>query len=573
MPPQGHIPIGERNKVRVRSQRACGPCRKRKIKCDGNDPCAACVGYGYDCVFTQRSPARVRSSTATAASPVRSNVSSNDARPSFSTPVTGRVTQPFMGLESLVPDARANAPLHQHIKTRFTSAYSAVAFPTRLGIKLGLPNAPRLQAFAWNAGMRAEKDYVPPKCLRDIISLDEMRHYSKKFFEEVNPFFGFLDRDIFTSRLGEFWALDHQGADFEACACGVFALGSYFSGGSSPSQYEAEVAEQGRLLLDMSVAYPPCMISVKHVAAWTLRAIYLRLTTRPHLSWMASCTSVHLAESIGLHREFNEIQRPRTVSRLEIELRRRTFWVTMCLHQFFSSEYGRSRVVLDSVVCQPITHQEGDSTSATLAILRSVPDQGHIGRPVELIEALLNATTLPAESPFLALLKADACFCIYRMLCSTNSRLHFEQITPLLETIRIALDAVAFLSSLSQAWWNIVGTPFHSICVLISIGSSESFDLLPSALQGLKNVTTKFNSHLSNEAIRTAHTLVQGTRDKRRQELDNLDKSLESFGSPVPVLESRYDPLLSGSEWPMEHDLGFQDYLDMTNYFNDERGF
>lgn len=418
MPPQGHIPHSERIKVRVRSQRACGPCRRRKIKCDGNHPCAACVGYGYDCVFIQHSEARPSrlSSTATAeaaSSPVRPNGRSNVDIPSEpaapiirrpSTSAPAKVTQPFMGQESIVPDSNGKTHLLQHIKTRFTNAYSAVAWPKRLGLSLGLANPPRLQAFGWNAGTRPEQNYVPSTTIRDIVSLADMNYYAKLYFEVVHPFFGFLHPDWFASRTTDFWVVQQDGTDFEACLCGVYALGSYFSSDKQVSPLEAQVVEHGRLLLDMSTAFPPAMISVKHVAAWILRTIYLRLTTRSHISWMASCTAVHLAESVGLHREINEIQRPRDIPQLEIELRRRTFWVALRPHEYISTEYGRSSVVLHSIACLPIASDSGNITLETLAILHSVPDHSYIGKSTELLEAFQIALELPAPSPFLVLL-------------------------------------------------------------------------------------------------------------------------------------------------------------------------
>jgi len=113
------------------------------------------------------------------------------------------------------------------------------------------------------------------------------------------------------------------------------------------------VVEQAKVLLDLTISHPPALLSVKHVVAWVLRAIYLRCTTRPHLSWMASNNALHIAEALGLHREFSEIHNSctmfRKVSPLEIDLRRRTFWVAMALNQFFASEYGRSRVHIDFV--------------------------------------------------------------------------------------------------------------------------------------------------------------------------------------------------------------------------------
>ena len=41
-----------------RSYRACGACRRRKRKCDGQLPCSTCAGYGYHCDYesAQESP-------------------------------------------------------------------------------------------------------------------------------------------------------------------------------------------------------------------------------------------------------------------------------------------------------------------------------------------------------------------------------------------------------------------------------------------------------------------------------------------------------------------------------------
>jgi hypothetical protein len=521
-------------------------------------------------VYTQKSEPRPVSSTAAAASPAISNTGSHDARPPDPVGTTvppATVDQQFMGQESIIPEPNGESQLLRSIKTRFTSAYSAIAWPKRLGMSLGMSSPPRLQAFGWNPGTRIEQNYVPPNIICDIISQEEMNHFADVYFKEVHPFFGFLDPEMFIARSNEFWVSRKRGTDFEACMCTVFALGSYFSGNSPSSQFESQVVEHGRLLLDMSFVYPPAMVSIKHVAAWTLRALYLRLTTRPHLSWIASCTAVHLAESIGLHREITEIQMPRSVSPLEVELRRRAFWVTMAVHQYFASEYGRSRVVLDSIACLPITPgSTNDFTPETMAILQSVPESNYLGRIPELLQALSKVTALAAKSPFLVLLRADACFCIYRMLCSTNSRLPAEQIPAVLEVVRVALNAVVFVCTLTHPWWNAVGTPFQSVCVLISIGTPDSFALVPNAMESLKNVTTKYPCHLSDEAFRTAHALVRGARDKRSGELKSLDRGLGIGGELLLPPNSNFNAPLN-LDWPVESDQGFQDFLDLTNYY------
>jgi hypothetical protein len=476
----------------------------------------------------------------------------------FEGPLPQKEDAPYIAAESLVPDANS-ALLHQSIKTRFTSSSSAIAFPTNLGVSLGLSDPPRLQAFGWNPGTRPEQKFLPNKTICNIITLDEMKYFADKYFKEVHMYFGIISEDLFTSRSPDFWnSSNKHGTDFEALICGVVALGSYFSG-SAGSAAEAEIVDHGRILLDLSTAYPPALLSMKHVGAWILRAIYLRCNTRPHLSWMASCTAVHISEAIGLHRDIKNIRMkqspPRNISPVEEDLRRRTFWVAMALNQFLAAEYGRTRVNLDQIDCKPLLPQAGDLTTQTTAIMQSVP--GSNGTVSDLFTALNVAAALPANSAFLVLLRADVCFCIYRMFRSTNLALLASQIAALLEVIRVALDGVKFLRTLGQCWWNIIGTPFHCICVLLSVGTSESFAMIPGALETLKNTVAIYDSHISNEALRTAYALVQGARAKMGRETEILDHGLTIVGD---LSDRPKGDLGSLGGWDVGDALGFIDY-------------
>lgn len=43
---------------RRRVTRACDECRRKKIKCDGKQPCTHCTVYSYDCTYDQPSNRR-----------------------------------------------------------------------------------------------------------------------------------------------------------------------------------------------------------------------------------------------------------------------------------------------------------------------------------------------------------------------------------------------------------------------------------------------------------------------------------------------------------------------------------
>jgi hypothetical protein len=554
MPPQRHLVRSGQGTVRQRSQRACAPCRKRKIKCDGNQPCAACSGYGYECVYPEKETSTT-SSTKSADSRLKSGLSSSEAtREPMKFANAPEI--PYVATETIIEPV-GDPLIGKNLKTRFTSTYSAIAAPRILGISLDMPNPPRLQSFGWNPGTRPEAIPKPRSCVCDLISIDDMKSFATIYFQEVHPYFGIIDREMFLEGASSFWNSHKRGADFEAVICGVIALGSYFSG---PASFHAEnqIVEQGLHLVNFSISHPPALLSINHVVGWILRTIYLRSTTRPHLSWIASCTAVHIAESIGLHRGMNESQlTSQQVSDREVVFRLRPLWVAIGLNQFLSYEYGRTRVHLDLTACTPLAPVAGDLTAQTVAILRSVPGpQDVLGRGPELLSALKSATELPVSGPFLGLLRADACFCICWMLRSSNLSLSTTQIRNVLDAVRVAMDGAKFLVSTQMPWWNAVGTPFRAVGVLLELGTSDSLAMLPLVLETLKSVGGVFDSHLSREALTTALALVQGARDKRVRDLTSLDQGLGVIGDlPQPlgfdIVNKEMD-----FEWPMDMNMG-----------------
>lgn len=63
--------------TRQRSRIACEPCRERKRKCDGEDPCGLCRNYGYECLYRTFPRKRRRESRSTLSSQ-RYSISSQD---------------------------------------------------------------------------------------------------------------------------------------------------------------------------------------------------------------------------------------------------------------------------------------------------------------------------------------------------------------------------------------------------------------------------------------------------------------------------------------------------------------
>jgi hypothetical protein len=283
---------------------------------------------------------------------------------------------------------------------------------------------------------------------------------------------------------------------------------------------------------------------------------------------MASCTSVHVAESIGLHRNICENRAKRALlqffSASDKDLRKRTFWVAISLNQFLSAEYGRSRIHLDLIDCKLFEDRQEDFTTRTINLMQSVPGKIINGDSVlDSLSALDKALDFQANSPFLGLLRADVCFCNFRIIRSKNISLTETQVTSVLEVIRVAMDGVKFLMTMKQPWWNVVGTPFHAVCVLLSIRTAAGFAILPDVVGTLRSIVAEYDSHLSREALRTAIDLIQGAKAKVTGELDSLNHSLGTFRDVSPASTGRMTPI--DVAWAFGDGLGFSDFLDFSS--------
>jgi hypothetical protein len=197
----------------------------------------------------------------------------------------------------------------------------------------------------------------------------------------------------------------------------INALRSLFSPSKDPWPLESNVIAQGLHLLDISTSFPPAQLSLKFVSAWVLRALYLRCTTRPHLSWMASCDTLYIAEAIGLHQELNNLdvleKRKPDVLYNEAKMRRKTFWAALSLNRLFSMNYGRTSLTLDWVTCSADDPSDQFGSVAEFpSLCQLLPlDVNSIrnlaGRKEILVSCLQELAAFEARCAPLALLRAE----------------------------------------------------------------------------------------------------------------------------------------------------------------------
>ncbi|TVY82632.1 Protein RDR1 [Lachnellula suecica] len=580
VPLQGQTRVGSspRRTMRRRIRKACEPCRRRKVKCDGGNPCELCLGYDYSCIYAKNEVTAVEK-----VSPPSNISPATPSKLPEKLPVTSispgeDVKEP--GNKLYVLSEEQQSP--RTANTRFTRVDSAIAFPRSLGLSLDAGDPPRLQAFAWNTGTRRENLEVIRPNLFEYITLQDVETFSNIYFSDINPIFGISIREEFDRRVSHCWKTQDIDAGFEVVLCGVVALGSLFS--SNMFMHEAAIVEQARLTLDHTFAHSRVLLSVDFVVGWILRAIYLRSTTRPHVSWMASSMAMHIAESIGLHQELGEIKMTQKaqsqshfISEAEIETRRKIFWVASSLNQFLSAQYGRTMTVLQNITCRYPKAGSDDVADDLVGIIRLVPylcDKGSPSSVAVLTEGIMQLGKLTIQKQPLLLLRAEAVFGVYRKVRYIGAALSPAQTEVVLSVITSALDAADSLTAQSKQWWTIVGVPFHSICVLLALNTMESLCLLHKAMETLQNVAIAFSSHVSREAARTAHYLVKVAEKKRRGELECLQRclNLNTNMSASPYAQISSSEMLSdlpSFEWPTDVDLGFSDFLDASYIYED----
>ena len=545
---------------RRRARRACEPCRQRKRKCDGREPCQTCIEAEYDCFFaaeSSRFEARRLNKPRGAVHKTRSEADEH-------TPITASSATLDRGTQRLSDSEMGNTERVSNmfldpVRSRYVSASSAVAFPRILGVEFAQGPAPRVHSFAWNLGVRAELSSIQPDVTK-LLSLEQAKRLSDVYFTVVHPCFSFLKQTDFERDCTSRWLGSSTDREIDAIICGVSALGSFFSGDANQIIETALVEHAREILQSSSVLIYP---TLKNVGAWILRTIYLRLTTRPHASWIASCTSMHISEATGLHKDLSK-GLPKRIP-IDNESRRRIFWTAWSLHTILSLEYGRVRVDLPHTCEDPSPDLVSQSSLDLLAIARTVAGDRAGDDQTEKVcileDALVNLKKLTVHSSISSLIRADMVFSIYRHLRLLHSQFTKDQLNDIIDIGYNAMPHAQSLVHENLPWWNVISTPFQYACVLLAIDSPESLSVVSEVMTILEDINKAFDTHMVREATRVARSLIKMARDRKAEDLKKLDSCVPTVSEQnqnigFPDLGSQ--PFLNWPDDPFDWDILYQ---------------
>ncbi|KAF3761844.1 hypothetical protein M406DRAFT_265773 [Cryphonectria parasitica EP155] len=498
---------------RKRSRLACQPCRERKRKCDGREPCTTCTEWGYECHYeVQARRARPSTTSATRATPDR--------------PVAPRPKP----LQSDLPEA-STAGSDQGGLVRRLEANSGAAFVRKLALRIDPTKAPKLNLFGWNVGARQLSseplNSTPALSVVEITSYEHLKVLAQVYFDKVDPCYGFIDQRHFFERLAARWTLRGPPDIYDSVLCGVAALGCLFSQRNA-TVTELHLARSARASLDnYQLSGPPCL---DLITGWTLQTIYLRLTSSPHATWMASCTLMHLVEASGVYPESpSAVLLPS--AQWDDDLTRRIVGMAHHMNVWTSFDLGLSRVSFQNSDLPALPSvRPGDYT---VELLRLIPislslDPGRIKDETDLTSTLSKVLEGTHTQPPSVLAQCNLVLCILRRIHTQNLDISSDLAQKILALLRRGLEASRTLIVDCAPWHHVANVPFQIICVLLVLDTRSSLAMLPEAMQTLSVIASTCNTETLRDAYSTACLLVLLHQQRRQDDLAILGEVLNT---------------------------------------------
>lgn len=235
-----------------------------------------------------------------------------------------------------------------------------------------------------------------------------------------------------------------------------------------------------------------------------------------------------------------------------------------------SYEYGRSPVQLQNVTCRQPKPVAGTVTDQFIDLARVIPGSNTItrrsSRREERDEEITIAHTVHKElcsrvatlrgladlqhsHPFLMVTTADLAFCFYRSLCHLNGAgTSIPDITlqAIIDIGSNAVRAATQLAAKGRLFWNVIGSVFHCICVLLAMDTTQAAACLPEAFAALEELVRVADTRLTREALSAARHLLGLKKAKKRAELAQLEAISVSEGSdsvePRPAVALAVEP-------------------------------
>ncbi|GIK07671.1 hypothetical protein Aspvir_003337 [Aspergillus viridinutans] len=347
----------ERHIREERRKLACEECRRRKLRCDGQQPrCGVCVEAGISCNVNPQRSARgpkkgLLRSLRIRAAELERRLQEHTTRSAFYDDQTNRNNN----ADASIPPARENSS---------TDTRSPNHRATLVRERLPVENQSQCTAL-----------------LSDLVQAD----LTQLYFERVHPSTPFIHKRKFLSQSIQL-KREHSGV------CLQLAMWTLAASISPQYQHMHEVLYQRareelhRLELEGSRVDS---VDVKEAQAWTLIAIYEFLRMHYRRGWMSLGRTCRLVQLLGLHKIDGEERLTNSAGTrcndTGTEERRRTFWMAFCLDRLVSMRNNWPLAFNELVICTRLPAPEEqfqDCTSSVGGFLsQEIADQSNRDLP------------------------------------------------------------------------------------------------------------------------------------------------------------------------------------------------
>ncbi|KAB8242129.1 hypothetical protein BDV35DRAFT_384314 [Aspergillus flavus] len=385
-----------RQSGRIRVTRACDRCKKRKVRCNGQQPCRVCTEASAACSYNAsysrgRRPAvrltRSRPLAQLTASPLTPRVVNQTASHPGNSDVLeeppGVVSQERGSMPLGEPISRTSPePAQTDLQGHYVGPSSGISFLSRVQKRLEQSvSFPRsLSVFNFgdtplpyhhtdsSTGDPSPSYLDPTFCL--LLNRDDTTRLVHRYFDFAVPVDRFVHRPTIEQWMNEFYETRGVMRDQDAAPAQIAVIFMIFAiaqehTSPKPSTVEADTrcpANSSDAKKRFSVRYFRAAnqqlakeqgpVRLASVQARLCQCLWLLSQSRINHCWSLFGTVARLIFALGLHR--NRHASSSSITRLEIECRRRTFWSAYCLDNYISTALGRPRTFNDKDIDQKL---------------------------------------------------------------------------------------------------------------------------------------------------------------------------------------------------------------------------
>ncbi|KAL6407208.1 transcriptional regulatory protein GAL4 [Ilyonectria robusta] len=347
----------KRNIERARVTRACDRCKKRKIKCNGAQPCEFCIRAKASCTFDS-AYARGRVPAILPASDVESGSNSilvDDAL-TQATQHPLRLQSHHVSSSYLVPLPSASAapssqsspePVQTDLQGHYIGPASGVSFLLRVQKRLhqAISFHDASTIFTFGDAPLQLPEFDPSFCM--MLPRDDAQRLVDRYFDFAMPTYRFLHRPTVQEWFEEFYDTLGIMRDAQSAPAKVALLFMVFAQArvympDSDRPGPPDLSTRYFLAAEHQLTKERGSIRLTSVQARLTQCFYLLTQSRINHCWSLFGTMSHLALAIGLNRNRRPGRRS-GLSVVEAQCRRRTFWCAYTLDAYLSVALGRPR--------------------------------------------------------------------------------------------------------------------------------------------------------------------------------------------------------------------------------------